>query len=220
MKKTVYIILLSVLVILSVGCTPTPEDIEGMLQQTATAEALGISLELTATAEALPTSTPKPGNTSMGSSSSGSNGTTLGEWYDTWGFVRTIIISKVGDVYKMKEIYADGSGGTSSLGVRVVDGQTRLYETENSFGDYMIIMNNGNLAFYDNQGLIYEIKPSSSSSSSSTSTSSSSSSPSSSSSICDTLWRNFDLAMALSGGETTDLSATYMLGLMENNCFD
>ena len=216
----VYVKLLSMLTILTVGCTPTPEDIEGMLQQTSIAEAIGTSLELTATAEALPTSTPKTVTTNVGSVSSSSTGTTLGEWKDTWGFARTIIISKVGDVYKMKEIYADGSGGTKYLGVKIVDGQTRLYESENSFGDYMIIMNNGNLAFYDNQGLIYEIKPSSSSSFSSPSSSSSSTSPASSSSYCDTLWKNFDLALALSGGETTDLSATFMLELMENDCLD
>jgi len=50
--------------------------------------------------------------------------------------------------------------------------------------------------------------------------SSSPSSGSSSGSTCDTLWNNLNLAILLSGGESTDLTETYYQALSDNGCFD
>jgi len=84
----------------------------------------------------------------------------IGTWLDTWGLARTIVIKKLNGSYQMTTLYGDGSGETKTLGVEVVNGEERLYENPgNYYGDYMVIENNGNLAFYDNKGLIYELQP-------------------------------------------------------------
>lgn len=86
--------------------------------------------------------------------------TVLGVWNDTWGGInRKITISKIGEDYQLKEVYSDGSHQTITLGVKIVGDETRLYEIINAYGDYMVIKANGNLAFYDDQGFIFEIKP-------------------------------------------------------------
>ena len=86
-------------------------------------------------------------------------GKVLGIWLDTWAFNRTITITKSNGTYEMTTLYDDGSGETKVLDVKVVNGEDRLYESHNMYGDYMVVKNNGNLAFYDDQGFIYEIKP-------------------------------------------------------------
>ncbi len=84
----------------------------------------------------------------------------IGTWYDTWGLAHTIIIRKINGSYQMATLFGDGSGETKTLGVEVVNGEERLYENPgNMYGDYMVIKNNGNLAFYDDQGFIYEDQP-------------------------------------------------------------
>jgi hypothetical protein len=75
----------------------------------------------------------------------------LGSWLDNYGWARTITINKVNETYKMASGYSDGSGESITLGVKVVNGETRLYETQNPFGGYMVIKSDGSLAFYDNQ---------------------------------------------------------------------
>lgn len=84
----------------------------------------------------------------------------IGSWLDTGVLSHTIVIKIVKDTYQMSTVYGDGSGETKTLGVEVVNGEERLYENPgNYYGDYMVIQKNGNLAFYDNKGLIYELKP-------------------------------------------------------------
>jgi hypothetical protein len=105
----------------------------------------GINLETIAT---LVSSTPKVG------------GNVIGIWLDTWGLSRTITITKTNDSYQMTTLYGDGSGETKTLGVQVVNGEERLFENpDNFYGDYMVIMANGKLAFFDKQGFIYDIEP-------------------------------------------------------------
>lgn len=146
----------------------------------------------------------------------------LGRWKDTGsGFNQTIIIKRSGDDYIMTEEYSDGSGQTITLEVEIVNGETRLYDMKNAFGDYMVIKGNGNLSFYDNQGFIYSIEPLSGSSQNQTNennNSSYSSSSSSSSSTCDVLWDNLILAYEISGGEDTALTKFYMEEMLKNNC--
>lgn len=61
---------------------------------------------------------------------------------------------------KLKTTCGDGSSQTVALTVKVVGGESRLYEDVNNvFGDYMVIESGGYLAFYDNQGFIYKLPP-------------------------------------------------------------
>jgi len=83
----------------------------------------------------------------------------IGTWLDTWGYARTIVIRKLNGSYQMTTLYGDGSGETKTLGVEVVNGEERLTIPDDFFTGYMVIENNGNLAFYDNQGFIYECQP-------------------------------------------------------------
>ncbi len=88
------------------------------------------------------------------------SGAIIGTWLDTWAWTRTIVIKRVNGTYQMTSTYSDGNRETISLGVKVINGEERLYENPgNLYGDYMVIKSNGNLAFYDDQGFIYEIPP-------------------------------------------------------------
>jgi hypothetical protein len=83
----------------------------------------------------------------------------MGIWIHAGVLPHKIEIRKMMDAYQMTTVYGDGSGETKTLGIKIVDGEERLYEKPmNSFGDYMVIKNNGNLAFYDNKGFIYELQ--------------------------------------------------------------
>ena len=60
----------------------------------------------------------------------------------------------------MTRLYSDGSGETKHLIVQTVGGTERFIEyLNNPTGDYIVILDNGNLAFYDNEGFIYEDYP-------------------------------------------------------------
>lgn len=99
-------------------------------------------------------------SSSSPSSSSSSLETIIGTWKDTRGFERVIVIKKVNEEYHETSTYPDGSGETITLGVKVINGEERLYENpDNLYGDYMVINNDGSLAFYDDQGFIYKISP-------------------------------------------------------------
>jgi hypothetical protein len=192
-----------VAIVLMVSCVPSQVQIEEMLDQTRIAEPTPTSIQLSSQST-IPSSTS-------------SSEITLGKWYDTWSFAHSITITKKGGEYKMKEVYPDGSERTITLFSNVVAGETHLYDTLNAYGDYMVIKSDGRLAFYDNQGFIYDIQPSSSSSPSSSpsssSSSSSNSSSSSSSSECDAWWDSLETAYILSGGEDTQLT-DYIMGEM------
>lgn len=84
----------------------------------------------------------------------------IGSWIDTGVLPHKIIITKVGSSYEMKSIYSDGSSEIIALFAEVVNDEERLYKDPNNYyGDYMIIKENGNLAFFDNIGFIYELPP-------------------------------------------------------------
>lgn len=84
----------------------------------------------------------------------------VGTWLDNWVSTCTITIKKINGSYQMTRLYNDGSGETKPLIVRIVGGTEILIENPNSpTGDYMVIRDNGNLAFYDNEGFIYEDYP-------------------------------------------------------------
>ena len=83
----------------------------------------------------------------------------VGVWLDNWTFPCTITIKKINGSYQMTRLYSDGFGETKTLIVQTVGGTERLIEyPDNPAGDYMVI-ENGNLVFYDNQGFIYEDYP-------------------------------------------------------------
>jgi hypothetical protein len=83
----------------------------------------------------------------------------VGVWLDNWTSPCTITIKKINGSYQMTRLYGDGSGETKTLIVQTVGGAQRLIEYPDSpTGDYMVI-ENGNLVFYDNQGFIYEDYP-------------------------------------------------------------
>ena len=84
------------------------------------------------------------------------NESLVGTWLDTWGYPRTIVIRKINGSYQMTTLYGDGSGETKTLSVEVVNGKERFTIPEDFFTGYMVIKSNGNLAFYDIQGYIYE----------------------------------------------------------------
>jgi len=84
----------------------------------------------------------------------------VGSWLDAGSISRKIVIKKINNSYRMTSTYGDGSGETVTLTVKVVNGEERLYETPgNLYGDYMVIKENGNLAFFDDAGFIYELLP-------------------------------------------------------------
>jgi hypothetical protein len=84
----------------------------------------------------------------------------VGTWLDTWVGTCTITIKKINGSYQMTRLYSDGSGETKPLIVQTVGGTERFIEYPNNpTGDYIVILDNGNLAFYDNEGFIYEDYP-------------------------------------------------------------
>lgn len=85
---------------------------------------------------------------------------TSGSWLDTWVGTCTITIKKINGSYQMTRLYSDGSSDTKFLTLQIVDGVERLIEYPDSpTGDYMMILENGNLVFYDDEGFIYEDYP-------------------------------------------------------------
>lgn len=84
----------------------------------------------------------------------------IGVWLYTGVLPYKIIISKNNSSYVMTTTFEDGSGTTQVLTVKNVNDEERLYENpDNFYGDYMVIRDNLNLAFYDNSGLIFELSP-------------------------------------------------------------
>ena len=84
----------------------------------------------------------------------------MGTWVDAGILTSTMKIKKVAGSYTLTEVFGDGSGGTVPLYVERVNGEDRLYEDlNNAYGDYMVILDNGYLAFYDDQGFIKQIPP-------------------------------------------------------------
>lgn len=89
--------------------------------------------------------------------------TIIGTYYDDYSpsLPYTLIIKKINGTYNKTEIYSDGSQQTITLVANNVNGEERLVEEGNDgyFGDYMVIESNGDVAFYDKQGLIYRLHP-------------------------------------------------------------
>lgn len=198
MKKKIVVVLSLMVFLVVISCTPTPEVIEEMLEQTVIAEVT-------------PTNTPEP--TQSIKTFSDSSRQVLGTWRDDWAFHRIITISQTGSKYWMKVIYSETSNQTFPLDAEVVGEEIRLVDATKSDGEYMIILSNGYLSFYDKLGFIYALEPIQSSSSTSLSTSSSTE-------VCKQLKDNLDLALLLSGGESTDLTRYYRQALIDNGCND
>lgn len=84
----------------------------------------------------------------------------IGSWIDTGVLSHKIVITKTDNTYEMQSIYSDGSSETIKLFMEIVNNEERLYKNpDNYYGDYMVIKENGYLAFYDNIGFIYELPP-------------------------------------------------------------
>jgi hypothetical protein len=106
------------------------------------------------------TSNPTPTSAPVDTTNNNSN--VVGRWYDTNdSLCHDKVITKSGDTFSLTTTCKDGSGITKTLTIKTIAGEDRLYEDpNNAFGDYMVVESDGSLAFYDDQGLIYEVSPS------------------------------------------------------------
>ena len=157
-----YIFLLIIFSLVISGCQPSPPPADPeSIKNTA------VAIAWTSVSQTQIASTPQPTLPVISVSHStpqptklASPSTSAGTWYDSHAIPHKITIKKINGSYKLTSKYGDGSGETISLVVKIVNGEERLYEDpENYFGDYMVIKGNGYLAFFDNQGFIYELKP-------------------------------------------------------------
>lgn len=85
--------------------------------------------------------------------------TIIGMWEDdsNHDYDHVVILRFVDGKYYQTEYYKkDGSSGTTELKLKVVNDERRYLL---GLGDYMIIESNGNLAYYDGSGFIYDIHP-------------------------------------------------------------
>jgi hypothetical protein len=88
------------------------------------------------------------------------DGIIVGKWIQTMAGHDLIVISIVNDSYLMTDIAPNESKYTKTLDVEVVDGEERLYVfPRTGYNDYMVIRENGNLAYYDDLGLLMELPP-------------------------------------------------------------
>jgi|GEM_PF-4106676 len=71
----------------------------------------------------------------------------------------TLVIKKINGVYYKTEIFSDGSEETTKLNVDYVNGEERLIEEGDGSGNYMVIENNRDIAFYNPDGLLYRLHP-------------------------------------------------------------
>lgn len=78
--------------------------------------------------------------------------------YNSLGGILTI--RRQGSKYTQTLVMSDKSCGTTDLTVISEGDEIKLTDRPgNSFGDYMVISNNGYLNFYDKQGIIYSVPP-------------------------------------------------------------
>jgi len=83
------------------------------------------------------------------------DGIIIGKWISAIGGSQLIVISKANNSYLMISISADESEYTKTLDVELIDGEERLYlYPRTGYNDYLVIKDNGNLAFYDDLGFI------------------------------------------------------------------
>ncbi|MFH1800595.1 MAG: hypothetical protein ABH891_07120 [Candidatus Omnitrophota bacterium] len=90
------------------------------------------------------------------------NGILVGRWFDEWApsLAHRVIIRKKGGKYIRERKFRDGSGDIKELFVKNISGEERLYANpNNSFGDYVIIAEDGTLKAYDSEGFIYTAQP-------------------------------------------------------------
>lgn len=153
-----------------VGCQPATPTMDAVSIQNTTV-AMGNTavamawMSVTQTANAsitTPTAVKATAPTTKPPTAKPSSGEVLvGAWTnDNVSICQNLKIYKVNNSYKLKTACGDGSSQTVVLTVKVVGGESRLYEDVNNvFGDYMVIQSGGYLAFYDNQGFIYRLPP-------------------------------------------------------------
>lgn len=81
----------------------------------------------------------------------------IGSWLCSYGFTYTAVLKKEDDTYTIITKYSDGSGETKPLYLNIINGENRLFENPGvSTGTYLLIEQNGNLGYFDNQGLIFD----------------------------------------------------------------
>ena len=81
---------------------------------------------------------------------------TYSSLYNSLGGILTI--TRQGNAYSQTVVYTDGSCGTSKLSAATEGGVIKFTDVpDNPFGDYMTIEDDGSLAFYDNQGIVYAV---------------------------------------------------------------
>ena len=86
----------------------------------------------------------------------------IGTYYDDFAplAIHTSILKKVNGSYQITQIFNDGSNGTETLTVEIINGEERLVEFPNNpYGDYMVVESDNSIAFYDNRGFIYRLHP-------------------------------------------------------------
>jgi hypothetical protein len=85
----------------------------------------------------------------------------IGKWDDNWVGHCIISIWKVKGAYYMEQLFDDGGIWKLNLAPEYVDGDLHLKidDPANLSGDYVMILPNGHLVFYDNEGYIYEDLP-------------------------------------------------------------
>jgi len=79
----------------------------------------------------------------------------IGRWIDRSPYTSGVItISRNANVLEISKKYKDGSESSKKLLEKIVNGQKRWIEEGNTFGEYYILNNDGNLSIYDTEGLI------------------------------------------------------------------
>lgn len=79
----------------------------------------------------------------------------IGRWIDNTPYSGGVItISRNANILELSIKYKDGSKSSKKLIEKIVNGQKRWIEEDNVFGEYYVLNNDGNLSFYDTEGLV------------------------------------------------------------------
>lgn len=89
------------------------------------------------------------------------NGNFIGSWYDTdaGGRCAEIVIEKVGSSYQITRKCGDGSFETVTLITKNENGKLKFFENQENIDDEYMVIELGDLSFYNNQGLIKRLSP-------------------------------------------------------------
>jgi len=88
------------------------------------------------------------------------SGKQIGYWLNDYDLLsHTISFNYLDGVYTMTTEFTDGSGETKNIYLHTINGEERYYQNPEYIGVYYVVRPDGNLALFDNLGLIYSIKP-------------------------------------------------------------